>query len=169
MLMLPGIFRIFMILPIFLLFIGFIALIVFLFKLCCKRSCLAFIVALVLLLLFAASFLHVPRLRLGRRLGKLLCKIYARQYIHACRFNQLHLLVIKCDERKVLVTIQDTDRMGFKGDHHGGPPEAFRLFHDLTKKCLVSNVNTVEVADCDHSIVEWSDDLSKICDEFHGY
>ena len=64
--MIPGIFRIFFMLPIFLLFIGFIALMVFLFKLCYKRSWIALIVALIFLLIFTASFLHIPRMHLLR-------------------------------------------------------------------------------------------------------
>ena len=64
--MIHGIFKIFLILPIFLLFIGFIALMVFIIKLCCKRSWIAFIAALVLLLLFTTSFLHIPRMHLLR-------------------------------------------------------------------------------------------------------
>ncbi|MCP4256185.1 MAG: hypothetical protein GY774_01505 [Planctomycetes bacterium] len=70
MLMIPGIFKIFMILPLLLLLLAVIAVIFFLVKLCCKRPWIAFTAALVLLLLFAFSFVHIPRMRIfGRRSG----------------------------------------------------------------------------------------------------
>ncbi|MBN1807087.1 MAG: hypothetical protein JW837_17700 [Sedimentisphaerales bacterium] len=66
LIMIPGIFKIFMILIIFILIFGVISLIVFLFKLCSKRSWISFIAAILLLLLFTAFFLHIPKMHLIR-------------------------------------------------------------------------------------------------------
>lgn len=66
--MIPGIFKIFLIPPIFLILLGIAAVIVFFIKLCSKQSWIALVAASVLLLLFAFSFLHIPRMRIfGRR------------------------------------------------------------------------------------------------------
>jgi hypothetical protein len=66
LIMIPGIFKIFMILALFLLLFGLVALVVFTVKLCCKRSWIALVAALVFLLLFTASILHIPRMHLLR-------------------------------------------------------------------------------------------------------
>ena len=62
--MIPGIFKIFLILPIFLLIFGIVAVIVFFIKLCSKKSWIAFIAVLLLVLLFVFSFVHIPRMRI---------------------------------------------------------------------------------------------------------
>jgi hypothetical protein len=66
--MIPGIFKIFLILPIFILLFAVIALIVSFVKLSSKRPWIALIAVSVLLLLFAFSFVRIPRMRIfGRR------------------------------------------------------------------------------------------------------
>jgi hypothetical protein len=58
--MIPGIFKIFLILPIFLLIFAIIALIVSFFKLGSKRPWFALIAVSLILLLFAPAVLHIP-------------------------------------------------------------------------------------------------------------
>ena len=61
MLMIPGIFKIFLILPIFILLFAVIALIVSFVKLGSKRPWIALVAVSVLLLMLASVFLRIPR------------------------------------------------------------------------------------------------------------
>jgi hypothetical protein len=71
MLIIPAIFKLFLILPLFLLMLGIIALLVFLVKLCFKRPWIAFIAVLVLLLLFTPVFFHMPRMHMLHRVPRI--------------------------------------------------------------------------------------------------
>ena len=79
-------------------------------------------------------------------------KHYLRKHL---QFYQFNFLFIKGYELKVLVGLDHSDGMGFKGNYDGGAVYAFRLFNYLTEKGLVPYVDPVKVANGYNGILKW--------------